>query len=77
MSIEYGLFNDEGLVEGGFYDRELARMAIDTHYDPEDGLTIEEICPDHPEHARHGCDECRAEEEAEDEYDIVDDGKSH
>jgi hypothetical protein len=59
---EYGLFNDEGMVEGQFYSVQEAEAAIANRYDPEDELSIEEVCEEHPEHAKCGCEECEAEE---------------
>lgn len=68
MSTEFGLFNDEGCVEAGFYSAEEARQAMETRYTGDDELEVEEICPDHPEQPRCGCEECDAEELAEEEY---------
>jgi hypothetical protein len=65
---EYGLFSDEGMVEGQFYTPEEARAAITDRYDADDGLEIEEICPDHPGQPRCGCEECDSEEQAEEFY---------
>jgi hypothetical protein len=74
MSTEFGLFNDEGLVENGFYSPEAAREALDTRYSGDDELEIEEICPDHPEQPRCGCEECDSEETADEFYaDLEDD----
>lgn len=61
---EYGLFSDEGLVEDGFYDVEVAKAALAT-YDPDDDLHVAEICPEHHEHERDYCEECNADEENE------------
>lgn len=60
---EFGLFNDEGCVEAGFYSEAEARAAIDD----EDELTAREICPEHEEQARDTCEDCFADEEAEEE----------
>lgn len=65
---EYGLFNDEGLVEAGFYSVEEAKAAITDRYDAGDELEIEEVCPYHQEHARCGCEECDNEERADEEW---------
>lgn len=56
--IEYGLFNDEGLVEGQFYSKEAAGSAIKDRYSDEDELEIYEVCPDHAEQPRYACEEC-------------------
>jgi hypothetical protein len=65
MSEEYGLFSDEGIVEGGFHSLEEAIQAQEQRYDPEDGLEVEEVCPEHPDEPRLGCEECDIEERAE------------
>jgi hypothetical protein len=58
--IEYGLFNDEGCVEAGFYSKEEAER-LSVLYDPEDELVIHEICPDHDEQAKDTCEACFSE----------------
>jgi hypothetical protein len=75
MSTEYGLFSDEGIVEGGFYSVAEAQAAIAERYDADDGLEVEEVCPEHPDHPRCGCEKCDAEEVAEDEYAAVDEAE--
>jgi hypothetical protein len=60
---EFGLFNDEGCVEAGFYSEAEARAAIDHRFDAEDELTAREICPEHEEQARDTCEDCFADEE--------------
>ncbi len=65
--MEYGLFNDEGLVEGQFYSQEEAIKARDERYTDDDDLEVLEICPDHPEYARLGCEECDRDDENEEE----------
>lgn len=69
MSAEYGLFNDEGLVERGHYSKAAAQAAIDDDYDPEDELTVQELCPEHEdeEQARDTCEWCFAEDDDEEE----------
>lgn len=71
MATEYGLFNDEGCVEAGFYSAEEARAAITNDYDADDGLEIEEICPDHEGQPRCGCEICDSEELADEEWAAV------
>lgn len=56
--VEYGLFNDEGMVEGGFRSLEEAREAIWDRYDEDDELSVLEVCPDHEEQPKYGCEEC-------------------
>lgn len=54
--IEYGLFNDEGCVEAQFYSKEKAQEAL-AAYDPEDGLHVAEVCPEHEGEERDSCEE--------------------
>lgn len=56
----WGLFSDEGCVDSGFFAKEDVEAALKT-YSVEDGLVIREICPDHDEQPRIGCEECDAE----------------
>ena len=58
---EWGIFNDEGMVEGGFRSPEEATEAIWDRYDEEDDLSVLEVCPWHEEQPRDTCEECEAE----------------
>ncbi len=60
---EYGLFNDEGLVEDGFRTEQEALDAIADRYSPEDELTVEKLCHEHPENADSGCEDCYGSDE--------------
>jgi hypothetical protein len=53
----FGLFNDEGLVEGEFETHEEATNALN-RYSEEDDLHVSEICPDHPGQERDNCELC-------------------
>ncbi|MDE2101312.1 MAG: hypothetical protein KGL39_28960 [Patescibacteria group bacterium] len=64
---EYGLFSDEGLVEGDFPTVEEARQVMATFYSPEDNLRVAEVCPDHREEERDGCEKCEEDESEEEE----------
>ncbi|MBY0525567.1 MAG: hypothetical protein K2R98_19335 [Gemmataceae bacterium] len=66
MTIEYGLFSDEGLIEGNFYSLEEATEAL-AKSDPDDELQVFEICPEHPDQTRNHCEECDAEEEGDED----------
>lgn len=59
---EYGIFNDEGLIEDGFFSYEEASFVADG-YDKDENAHVLEICPDHPEHANSSCEECNAEDD--------------
>lgn len=58
---EFGIFTDEGLVEGGFYSEAEADAYADTWYRHED-VFIDRICPDHPEQSKNTCEECNEDE---------------
>lgn len=61
---EYGLFNDEGCVEGQMYSPEeavqrLAELIATGEIDETDhGLAVLPICSDHDEQPRDTCEEC-------------------
>lgn len=61
MSTEYGIFSDEGLLEGGFITVEAAQKVATTTY-AEDGVHVAEVCPEHEEQEREHCEECSADE---------------
>lgn len=73
MSVEWGLFNDEGMVEGGFHSYDEAYRGMIEDYDEEDELEIMEVCPDHPEEAKADCEECGSLDEDEEEGDEEED----
>ncbi len=56
--IEYGIFNDEGLVEGQFYSEGEALEARVTRHSDDLWAEVHEVCPDHEEQPRDGCEEC-------------------
>ena len=60
--MEYGIFNDEGLIEDGFIDPESAEEHARLHY-AEDDVHVAAICHDHPDQEADNCEECNAEEE--------------
>lgn len=68
-SIEFGIWteNDGGFVETGIYSKEEGEKRL-VEYFEEDAdnvgdLTLVEICPDHEEQPKDGCDECNADED--------------
>jgi hypothetical protein len=63
----FGIFNDEGLVEGDFYSQEEAQTAIKERYSEEDDLHVAECCHDHPEQERESCEECNSEDKEEED----------
>jgi len=67
MSTEYGIFGDEGKLEGDFYSREEAERALADRYSAEDGEHVGECCHDHPDHEAATCEECNADDDGEDE----------
>ena len=65
--MEYGIFNDEGCLESDFYSREAAEHAL-LKYAPDDPHAyVEEVCEEHRDQPRFGCEECNAEEEEPEE----------
>ena len=58
---EYGVFNSEGLIEGGFYSEEFANQALEDYIndgeDPDD-IHIARICEYHEEQEADSCSEC-------------------
>jgi hypothetical protein len=59
---EFGIFSDEGCCERGFFSRAEAEGAIAARYDPGDGVRAAEVCHDHPDRERDGCEECATED---------------
>lgn len=55
---EFGIFNDEGLVEGEFYSEAEAQDAARRRYADEDMLVIAPVCGDHHEHQARDCEAC-------------------
>lgn len=56
--MEFGIFNDEGLVEGDFASLDETVAAIAERYTEEDEVHAAEICRDHPGHERESCEKC-------------------
>lgn len=65
MSTEFGVFSDEGKIDGGFYSFEEAQNALESLYAEEDDVHVGECCHDHPEHEKDTCELCNAEEDEE------------
>lgn len=59
---EYGIFSDEGLLEGDFHSRVSAENRLDSEYS-EDDAHIAIVCPEHREQEKDNCEECAIEEE--------------
>ena len=55
---EYGIFSDEGMIEGLFTSKAEAEAAIAKRYDADDELKVFEVCSEHGEHAKEGCEHC-------------------
>ncbi len=76
MSAEWGIFTDEGKVEGDFYSRESADACFakltadddDRAACESENMHVGECCHDHPENEKDNCEDCNAEE-SEDEID--------
>jgi hypothetical protein len=71
--MEFGVFNDEGMVQGDFATRESAERAMAEHPDfagAEPGeFWVAEVCHDHEGHEHANCEECASEtgDESEEE----------
>ena len=62
MATAYGIFNDEGMIDGPFYTKDEAdTWAAD--YDEDEGAVVYELCPDHEEQPAHACELCYDEED--------------
>ena len=60
----HGIFNDEGLLEGDFTEKQ-AKTALEAYYaDDDPAAYVAECCHDHPEHEAGNCEECNAEGES-------------
>lgn len=66
MHRYFGIFSDEGQVEGDFNTEREAEDTLATHYDNEDGLYVAPCCHDHPEFEEDNCEACDEEDEDED-----------
>lgn len=71
-ATEYGIFSDEGCVESAIHTEGDARDALAEHQADavKAGanpalLFFGEVCPDHEEQPRDGCEECYAEHDAD------------
>ena len=58
----YGIFSDEGLLEGEFSSREKATVALALSYDGADAH-VGLVCHDHPDHEKDSCEECEEDSE--------------
>ena len=62
-SIEYGVFNDEGLIDSGFYSKSDA-IAAASRYVSEGDLwaSAHPICEYHEDEVATHCEKCNSEE---------------
>jgi len=69
VSVEYGIFNDEGMLEGDCWSRDEAEARRTAYYaeydedDPRDDLTIEKVCPTCREGIDGECENCDEDED--------------
>lgn len=77
--MEYGVFEDGACIEAGFHGED-GKAAAEEHMaslvaaepDMADAYEVAEICPDHDEQPKSGCEECATDDcdtEPEDEDD--------
>jgi hypothetical protein len=64
---EFGIFNDEGKVEGDFCSMAEAQAPIDADPETYEGCYAAECCHDHPEYEKDNCEDCNAAAAAEEE----------
>lgn len=57
----WGIFQDDGKIDGGFGSREAAQKALDLDY-AEDEAHVAEECSEHPEHEAETCEACADED---------------
>jgi len=62
---EFGIFSDEGLIEGDFWSKKAATAA--SLHDRFKGAEafVAEICDDHPDQPKDDCENCNSEDEEE------------
>jgi hypothetical protein len=63
--VEFGIFNDEGLLEGGFTEKQTAYNTMASKYADDKWVYVAEICPDHEEQDREHCEVCAETESTE------------
>ncbi len=68
---EYGIFNDEGLIEGDFWTMRQAEGALSDYRETaraedqeawDESAYAAKICSEHPEQAYEYCEECLGED---------------
>ena len=60
--MEYGIFNDEGLIEGGFRSERAAKIVVTQYHRRGEICVVKVVCPDHEEHANESCEPCMEDE---------------
>lgn len=70
---EYGVFNDEGLLESGFFTKEEAAMAAAQKYPEEKHVYIALVCQIHEEQEAAHCEKCDENDEDEEDQSSDDD----
>lgn len=60
---EYGIFNDEGCIEAGFYSEDEAHRTIVARYPEGDDYQVLAVCHDHEGEPAEGCEICNADED--------------
>ena len=54
---EWGVFSDEGMIDGPFYS-ETEALEVAATYPPEERVKVGLICPDHEGQPSYACEEC-------------------
>ena len=60
--IEYGIFTDEGMIDGPFYSEHEAGQILITYLNSGEMAVVKEICPEHQEQEKNTCEECNSEQ---------------
>ena len=59
----FGIFTDEGMIDGPVYSRPAATVLLNMWRKRGEVCSLEIICPDHEEQIDGICEECYGEEE--------------
>lgn len=60
--MEFGIFNEEGCIEGGMFSRREAEARLVAMGEEAEGCHVAECCGEHPEREREFCEKCGVEE---------------
>lgn len=64
--MEYGIWNDDGQLESGFFSYAEAEEALASRYADEDDCYIAEVCTEHEDETAAHCPHCNYEDDSND-----------